>query len=50
MPYLVAQMLTCLLSAGLLGLLTGWLLWGMAVRRARERVREMEQRGSKLSG
>ena len=50
MQYLVAQMLTCLLVAGLLGLLTGWLLWGMVVRRARERVREMEQRVSKLSG
>jgi hypothetical protein len=50
MQYLVAQMLMCLLVAGLLGLLTGWLLWGTLVRRARERVRELEQRVSKLSG
>ena len=50
MQYLVAQMLMCLLVAGLLGLLTGWLLWGTLVRRARERVMELEQRVSKLSG
>jgi DUF2934 family protein len=50
MQYLVAQMLMCLLIAGLMGLLTGWLLWGMLVRRARERVMEMEQRVSRLSG
>ena len=50
MQYLVAQMLMCLLVAGLLGLLTGWLLWGTLVRRARERVMEMEQGVSKLSG
>jgi hypothetical protein len=50
MQYLVAQTITCLLVAGLLGLLTGWLLWGRVLRRARERVREMEQRVSKLSG
>jgi chromosome segregation ATPase len=50
MQYLVAQMLMCLLVAGLLGLLVGWLLWGTLVRRARERVMEMEQRVSKLSG
>ena len=50
MQYLVAQMLMCLLVAGLLGLLVGWLLWGTLVRRARERVMELEQRVSKLSG
>jgi hypothetical protein len=50
MQYLVAQMLMCLLVAGLMGLMTGWLLWGTLVRRARERVREMEQRVSRLSG
>jgi DUF2934 family protein len=50
MQYLVAQMLMCLLVAGLLGLLIGWLLWGTLVRRARERVMELEQRVSKLSG
>ena len=50
MQYLDAPMLMCLLVAGSLGLFTGWLLWGTSVRRARERVREMEQRASKLSG
>jgi len=43
-------MLMCLLVAGLLGLLIGWLWWGMSVRKARERASEMEQRVSKLSG
>jgi len=50
MQYLVAQMLVCLLVAGLLGLLIGWLLWGMLVRRLRERSAEMEGRAQKLSG
>jgi chromosome segregation ATPase len=50
MQYLVAQMLMCLLGAALIGLLIGWLLWGMLVQRSRERVRELEQRVSKLSG
>jgi cell division protein FtsB len=50
MQYLFGQILTCLLMAGLLGLLIGWLLWGMSLRRARERAQDMEQRVSRLSG
>jgi hypothetical protein len=50
MQYLVAQMLTCLLLTGLLGLLIGWLLWGMPLRRSRERTLELEHRVLKLGG
>jgi len=50
MAYLLGQMLMCLLAAGLLGLLIGWLWWGMRLSKARERTSEMEQRVSKLSG
>ena len=50
MQYLVEQILTCLLLAGLFGLLIGWLLWGMLLRRSRERTSDLEQRVTKLSG
>jgi len=50
MQYLVGQMLTCLLIAGLFGLLIGWLLWGLPLRQARARALDLEQRVSKLSG
>jgi uncharacterized coiled-coil protein SlyX len=50
MAYLLGQMLMCLLAAGLLGLLIGWLWWGLPLSKARERTSEMEQRVSKLSG
>ena len=50
MQYLVGQMLMCLLIAGILGLLIGWLLWGILLRKSRERAMELEQRVSKLSG
>jgi hypothetical protein len=36
--------------AGFVGLFAGWLLWGTLLGRARERVREMEQRVGRLSG
>jgi chromosome segregation ATPase len=50
MQYLVGQMLACLLGAGVLGLVIGWIWWGMQLRQARERAADFEQRAAKLSG
>ncbi len=50
MQYLLGQMLACLLVAGLLGLVIGWIWWGMRLRQARERASDLEQKVSKLNG
>ncbi len=50
MQWLVGQMLTCLLLAGLLGVVFGWAWWGMRLRKSRERATDLEQRVAKLTG
>jgi chromosome segregation ATPase len=50
MQYLIGQMLICLLGAALLGVVIGWIWWGMRLRQSRERAADLEQKVSKLTG
>ena len=49
MNYLIWQIFTCLLVAGLFGLFLGWILWGSAVRRLRQSSLETELKLSHLT-